>query len=512
MNLGIGFAFLMVVLGGAVAALGDWIGRVVGKKRIFIGVLRPKHTAIGATFLAGSLGTLLVIVSISVVSAPVRTWLLEGEKVKRELDQSKKELTSAREDGKKALEAAQANEAKLVESTQQLTEKEAALSEQTTKLTQAEKDATDARAEVQSAKSEAAKVREEIKSTEAKLASSIAELDKSKKSLETQKQELITLNATRTSIEKNNAELSAKNLSLTNDVGKLEASIGKLDSERTALQTQLASLQQASKTASEQYEQNLRTNEAKLQEVQERLASANREVANAETYLREARALIQATNSSSRFNRLTFHRGDEVSRTVIPAGSSGVDVMAKVDEAIAVASQQVRRKNSQPQGLGATLVQKELRSGKVETPQEQINAIVNRVIASGGRFVVIARSILNSFEGERTAIELELIEDRLVYKSGFVIAESRIDGSKDEDEILNRLLQMINGPLKERAQTDGILPMIGNDTPIGEVTREQILSIVTEVRASQRTVRVQFTAAQDTYRSDRLKLNYRLRL
>ena len=72
MNVRIWVVVVLVLLSGVVAAVGDWLGRRLGKKRLRIGRLRPKHTAILTTAVAGMLITLTTILVLSLFSEQVR--------------------------------------------------------------------------------------------------------------------------------------------------------------------------------------------------------------------------------------------------------------------------------------------------------------------------------------------------------------------------------------------------------------------------------------------------------
>ncbi len=75
---------LLVALGGFLAYYGDLQGRRWGKKRVSWFGMRPKHTAILITILTGSTISLISILVLFVVSAPVREVILHGEHAIRE--------------------------------------------------------------------------------------------------------------------------------------------------------------------------------------------------------------------------------------------------------------------------------------------------------------------------------------------------------------------------------------------------------------------------------------------
>jgi uncharacterized protein (DUF3084 family) len=71
----------VAVLGALVAIVADWLGRRIGKKKLMLGRLRPKHTAQVLTSAGGAAIALVVLGVLSITSNSVRTWLLEGDQL-----------------------------------------------------------------------------------------------------------------------------------------------------------------------------------------------------------------------------------------------------------------------------------------------------------------------------------------------------------------------------------------------------------------------------------------------
>lgn len=84
----------VAVLGGLVAIVADGLGRRIGKKKLKLGRLRPKHTAQVLTSAGGASIALMVLGVLSVTSNSVRTWLLEGDRLVAERSTLQKEITS----------------------------------------------------------------------------------------------------------------------------------------------------------------------------------------------------------------------------------------------------------------------------------------------------------------------------------------------------------------------------------------------------------------------------------
>ena len=73
-----GFVGLVIVLGGVIAFYADRLGRYLGKKRLSIFGMRPRHTAALLTIAAGVLIPLVTVLIVVAASQDVRLWLVEG--------------------------------------------------------------------------------------------------------------------------------------------------------------------------------------------------------------------------------------------------------------------------------------------------------------------------------------------------------------------------------------------------------------------------------------------------
>lgn len=72
---------LLVVLSGGIAYLGDYIGRYLGKKRLSIFGLRPKHTAIVSTIVTGMVISFVVLLVLTTVNSEFREVVFHGKQI-----------------------------------------------------------------------------------------------------------------------------------------------------------------------------------------------------------------------------------------------------------------------------------------------------------------------------------------------------------------------------------------------------------------------------------------------
>lgn len=83
---------IMIVTGGAIAFIGDKLGTKIGKKRLSIFGLRPRHTSMIITVITGSLITSLTMGTLAVVSKDVRTALFGMEELNAAMESTKIKL------------------------------------------------------------------------------------------------------------------------------------------------------------------------------------------------------------------------------------------------------------------------------------------------------------------------------------------------------------------------------------------------------------------------------------
>jgi uncharacterized protein (DUF3084 family) len=87
---------MLLVLGGVLSTLGDRLGSRVGKARLSLFNLRPRHTAVVITVLTGSLISAISLGLMLLVSQRLRTGLFELDQLEERLQQSRQQLAGSR--------------------------------------------------------------------------------------------------------------------------------------------------------------------------------------------------------------------------------------------------------------------------------------------------------------------------------------------------------------------------------------------------------------------------------
>ncbi|MBR5913742.1 MAG: DUF3084 domain-containing protein [Selenomonadaceae bacterium] len=197
---GIYLIIVMIITGGAIAFIGDKLGTKIGKKRLSIFGLRPRHTSMVITVITGALITGLSIGSMAIISENVRTALFGMEELN---------ATMA------------ATEEKLGVVTQ-------ALLQAQVEYERANADLETSKKEIDSLKTEQTELIEEserLKSGNERLESENSDLAASNSDLEASNSELAERNDT---LAASNSELSAQNENLSSTNAELETANRKL--------------------------------------------------------------------------------------------------------------------------------------------------------------------------------------------------------------------------------------------------------------------------------------------
>lgn len=92
---GIMLIVVLVLTGGVIAFIGDRLGSKVGKKKLSLFGLRPKHTSILVTIITGILITTVTFGILAIASKDVRTALFGMNKLKAELNEKQSMIEEA---------------------------------------------------------------------------------------------------------------------------------------------------------------------------------------------------------------------------------------------------------------------------------------------------------------------------------------------------------------------------------------------------------------------------------
>ena len=179
MLVGLKILVIIAIMGGLIAYMGDKLGTKVGKRRMSLFGLRPKHTSIIVTFVTGLLVAAATVGVLTITSQSVRTALFGMDQLRADMNQLTAEVAA----------------------------KNAELEQGQALLEANKKELADRMAEIETIRKEVEQSRQELADAEAAKVATEAELSALQASYDEASKKLAALEATRASMEKHIADL-----------------------------------------------------------------------------------------------------------------------------------------------------------------------------------------------------------------------------------------------------------------------------------------------------------------
>ncbi|MDT8903810.1 DUF3084 domain-containing protein [Anaeroselena agilis] len=189
---------VLAIMGGIIAYIGDWLGSKVGKRKLTVFGLRPKHTSILFTIVTGIVIAGVTLGVLSVASRDVRTALFGMEALKAELTGLSREVAAKSVEldaSRSALEAKNKEYSVLTVKINETMDRLASVTEQLATVN-AERDRTAAALDL--AKGDLTKAQQEIdalQATKSELDARVASLNEAKTALQSDVDRLNELTA-----------------------------------------------------------------------------------------------------------------------------------------------------------------------------------------------------------------------------------------------------------------------------------------------------------------------------
>lgn len=488
---------VLCLMGGLIAYCADLLGRKLGKKRLTLGHMRPKHTAALITTGAGVLIPIATIGLMSLLFSDVREMLFRTEAIKAELQRVEGKLRV----NQKNLDR-RAIEVEDLEKTQRTLVKEGdrlrtTNSQTSLKLSSTRDLLSKAQGQLSSRTAQLAMINKRTQSLASRVSKLTAEVSRNIEQLESLRKEA---KAAQDSAKTNQAQASyAANQLREIQVRNLEIEQEnqELENQRVDLQAQIAAQIKVAADLDAKFRADLAEADAKLRKLQDEQFQLERVLTN----------LITQGVNVPRTQPMVIARGHEIARWTIDPNSSRSDAQLGLSSLMRTARVRAESRGAKPNG---DLEAASLFNGDF-TAEQQVNNILRDVTSQDEPMVMIAGALYNHFAGEPIYYQIRVERNSIVYQRGQVIGEARIDGTQDEKRVLEAIGRFIRDVVGPKALDDKMLPVLGADAPLGEVDDNQIISLMQLIRDTGRLVRVQALAAGETRRADRLQLEFRLR-
>lgn len=509
--LSLGFVILIVLLGGAIAAGGDFLGSRIGKKRLSLWGLRPKHTARVVTISIGMLIPFLTILVVAFASQDVRIWLTEGrraiaqrDEARRQLEETQRMLGLRQRDLDTVERQRTQTQLQLSSLQTRVTGLVGRIESQQKTLAQQQRSLEVAKNAEGRATARAAGALAQLQGVRNNLSAARASLLKTQATLEREQQKLVTL-------EKRQQQVSAS-------YEKLNREYTQLDAEWTRVSADLSTSEEQRRTLNDELgkvRDELNAKKSELDQITADLRTARSNIRAAEAQLEYITNSLGTAVATSRTQDLIFRANEELVRLPVNARLSREDAQKAVDLLFQLARAEAMKRGAQKRG-GMEAADfapiTDDSTNRVISRNEQAAALIERLINRPTESVLIAYSFLNAFRTEAVAVGVRDATNPVVYREGQTVAEIRIDGRQTQEQIYQEFSEFVGREVRQRAQQDGLIPRMTKDGPtIGEVSSQQILDLVSQIKAENRTIRLTAFARQETRAADPLELSFRIR-
>lgn len=415
----------LAIIGGLIAYIGDRIGMRVGRRRLTLFGMRPRHTSILVTVTTGVLIAAGTFVALTVVSEDVRIALARIDEIK---------------------EALAAGEARYKASQERLERMQVLVDDLSSQIAEKTSELAATVAERDQAAAELMQTRMELHETTQRFAQAQQELERAQEELDAVSEDL---------------RFQTERVEQLKEIAsKLQGRLDELEQEEERLQEKVAYLL-------EQY--------GELQDQHEQL------------------------KQRMRFGNLAYRSGDIVHAAVLQPGND--DGLMR-DRLLSFMIQANERALSR----GARIPGKENYALQLYS-EDHFEEVVATLTAQKEQAVVRAVAHANAMLGEPVQVRLEVYPRDLVFRAGQVIESVEISADESwhaEDEILELLRRVNSAALS--------LGMIcDSQGRVGQVSGDEFLRVVAEVKQQRQSYIVEAVAAEDTWNTEG-PLNITLRL
>lgn len=490
----------LAILGAALAYGGDLLGRKMGKKRLRLGKLRPKHTAIAFTVAMGAAIPIITTFTIMLVSKPVRDWVTEGPQIvqtrnalQAELIEQKEELTQI------------ALEKQRVEGTLEEQKSQLEALEQKTKA--AEVTRLDLETQVRELSKKEQQLQSKVRTAEERVVKADAEFKKLQSDHERlQSDYRATYNDLQDQLQQSQR--------MAIELNDLEDKLKIANAETELAQGHLVALESAIKEQEEESRKLERRNEELAQEILAKQQDLNR--------LQTALSSFVSSAIVYRESPVLVSRGEELARAMVTGGVPNQFARMQLERLIDAASAEAKEMGVQPNehGRSATVQDRHRQVGEntfiTITTEDLMNAWADAISRADGEVVVVATSFYNFFSadvtmGRTVPLDVVMYRNRLVYQKGEEIATIQIAGGRSESETLTEITEFVREELSRIAATDGIVPTLGGTVAIELPGIKQLSKIVDTIQKSRGTATLVIFTLNEVKSGDRVAIDFKVR-
>jgi uncharacterized protein YhaN len=421
---------VLILVSGFIAYWGDILGRRMGKKRLTLFNLRPRHTAIVVTTITGMLISALVLLAAVSFNAEFRKGFFQYGQI------LKSRRTLAAENGQLALRSKQLR----IE-----------VAKQRKELLSTRNDAERAKAQRDNARSYVTRLQREIARRQKELVELSKRADAVQDELDQRKGEVKLVLA----------ELRVAQEALARAQEDVKATQDKLEVAKTQLDL----------------------TKSQLQATEAALSAYDKDSTKALDYLVKLRT-----------SEITFHQGDEIVRGSIDPTRSKYEITRDLERMLDLAGKKVIQGGAKvgENGRAVNVIYRQIEGDEnvllMGNEEKYINLAVGKIMSSDSEVLVQIVCGMSSLTDAQVPVAIRLYLNRLVYANGDKIAQTTIDGSRSEGSILLALNSFLQSDVAKTAAQAGVVPVTGQDPrdALGdnrEAQADELLGLMSEIKS-----------------------------
>jgi len=494
----------MVVAGGFVAWVADKLGRTLGKKRLTLFGLRPRHTATMITVLTGMFIPFITIVFVAMVSSDVREWIAERDKLKNQVGQ----LTSQRNNLLNSNSGLQTTNLGLKKENDNL-DKRLAIQSQHIAEQKAQVDKLTAQTKTLIAQTKT--LQGNLKLAENRLSAAKSDLAQAEKAKGIAQRELDSTN-------KQLAETKQSFFELKRQSDELEKQYGELLTENSRLlnaNKKLSTDNLALAKTNEDLRKSIENNNSALELTSLQLDQAKTDLAAALNQFNALSKTLVNDFGVSRYQPLMLQVGDELARINVPAHSSAETVQALFENLVQQSRQFAVFKGAKAHPetgpTAASFFPGVDDQGHILNETAAKAKIIANSINQADNTALIATSFANSFVGEWVPISVKPSGNPLVYRQDQKIAEVMVNGSDQEAAVVQRIQEFLRTAVRPKALKDNMIPISGQEDQFAQVPLTEMLQAAHQIMSAGKPMKLAAVAGADTRAADPLLIHLRVR-
>lgn len=497
-----GFILILaiIILGGAIATVGDRIGSKVGKARLSLFNLRPRTTAVVVTILTGSIISGSTLGILFATNKQLRDAVFRIESIQRQRRQAEVDLQNALQQKQEIQTALAAAKTELSSTRANLKVVDRSLAMAIARQRQTETRLNQLQGKFRVAQTELKQFSEQGRV----LRSQIQRLSAEQQQLQVERQRLI---AQRDQVQTRLKQAEGQKQQLEGAVAQAQNRLQQVESQKQKLEAGIAQaqtrLQQAEadqnrlESAVAQVQAQLQQADSQRSQLLTQQAQLQKEITNLETNRKRLEENVGILLLGLRRGNITIRTGQVLASGLIEGITTRQTALGTIGEILREA-----RRNA--------IV---LTNPKQITPDQRVVQITNqdvellvKQISDGKPYVVRILSAANYLEGETSVLVVpQVARNQVVFKRGQQVSSITLNpATLSDDEILKRLDDLF-ADTNKRAIQSGLLPDPLTGT-VGSFRQIDLIKFVIQLKSYQGDVDVAALAPDVIYTAGPLRL------